>query len=195
MITKRVGTSTRELRDPFHSSVSAENITHPETPYGIEWFLGVDEAIGGLHDAPNPGELLCAALACCFDLTVRMIADLLRIELDELRVDVTGKVDVRGALAIDGSVPVGFQTMTTSVRIRAARGTPPQLLQQLCAASERLCIDLETLRHGVDVRVAFDAKPAEALNAQPSEEVGAVGARRFRLRLDASTYPRDAGAL
>jgi len=169
MITKRVRTITQDLRDPFHSAAVPENVAHPGTPYGIEWDLGVDEAIGGLHDAPNPGELLCAALASCFELTVRMIANLLRIELEQLSVEVTGKVDVRGALAIDTSVPVGFQTMATSVRIRAANGTPPQLLEQLCAASERLCIDLQTLRYGVNVNVAFDAQPVELL---PSDALG-----------------------
>jgi uncharacterized OsmC-like protein len=176
MITKRVRTTTPNLRDPFHSTVYPQNVAHPQTPYGIEWSLGIDEAVGGLHDAPNPGDMLCAALAACLEGTVLMIANLLRIELEELNVEVTGQVDVRGALAIDPSVPVGFQTIATNVRIRAVVGTPPRLVEQLCAASERLCIDLQTLRHGVNVEVAFDADPAAPLHPDPSEQVAKVSA-------------------
>lgn len=161
MITKRVLTATSDMDDPFHSAVRPQNVAHPQTPYGVEWILGIDEAVGGLHDTPNPGDMLCAALAGCLEGTVRMIASLLRIQLEELTVEVTGRVDVRGALAIDPAVPVGFQSIATTARIRAAAGTPPRLIAQLCAASERLCIDLQTLRNGVNVELAFDAQAAE----------------------------------
>jgi uncharacterized OsmC-like protein len=176
MITKRVLTTTSDMDDPFHSTLRPQNVARPQTPYGVEWVLGIDEAVGGLHDAPNPGDMLCAALAACLEGTVRMIANLLRIRLEELTVEVIGRVDVRGALAIDPSVPVGFQAIVTTVRIRAAAGTPPRLLEQLCAASERLCIDLQTLRQGVNVEVAFDAEPVDPQHANLSEGAGELGA-------------------
>jgi OsmC-like protein len=123
----------------------------------------------GLHDAPNPGELLCAAVTSTLSCSSSIRRRLAIMRTVSSKHEASGKVDVRGALAIDTSVPVGFQTMATSVRIRAANGMPPQLLEQLCAASERLCIDLQTLRHGVNVNVAFDAQPVELL---PSDALG-----------------------
>jgi hypothetical protein len=107
MITKRVRTGPGSGRDPFHGMVTPDNLADPAAPYGVQWRYGIDSALGGLHDSPNPAEMLCGALAACADGTVRMIADLIGLELDELGVEVTGDVDVRGALAIGPDVPVG----------------------------------------------------------------------------------------
>jgi uncharacterized OsmC-like protein len=85
-----------------------------------------------------------------------MIADRLGIELEQLEVEVSGELDVRGTLAIDSTVPVGFERLATAVRVRAAPGTPPARLEQLAVASEQLCVVLDTLRRGVPVDVTFD---------------------------------------
>jgi uncharacterized OsmC-like protein len=71
--------------------------------------LGIHHAVGGYHDAPNPGDLLCAALASCLDSTLRIIAARLGVRLVALEVDVTADVDVRGTLMLDRAVPVGLR--------------------------------------------------------------------------------------
>jgi uncharacterized OsmC-like protein len=131
---------------------------------------GDEEAAAGEHPALDvgqeplaerePGELLCAALAACADISVRMVADLLRVQLDELEVDVSGELDVRGTLDVDRSVPVGFQRLAMAVRVQAAPETPPARIDHLAAAAERACVVLDTLRRGVPVDVTFDAGPA-----------------------------------
>ncbi len=68
------------------------------------WRYGTDHKLGGPHDAPNAGEILCAALAACMDNIYRMLAGHLGIELLDLEVEVTGDVDVRGCMAIDPEV-------------------------------------------------------------------------------------------
>jgi hypothetical protein len=85
------------------------------TGCGIAVPVGVHRAVGGPHDAPTPGDILCAALAACQDSTVRMVANLMGVELEFLEVEVTADADVRGALAIDMQVPVGFQSMRCDV--------------------------------------------------------------------------------
>lgn len=39
------------------------------------------EAIGGDHDAPSAGDMLCSALAACMDSMIRMVADHLGVTL------------------------------------------------------------------------------------------------------------------
>jgi uncharacterized OsmC-like protein len=156
IVAKRVHTGPADGRDPLHGAVVPENTADPADPYGITWWYGIDQAVGGLHDAPNPAELLCAALAACADGTVRMIAALQRVELEELDVRVSGLVDVRGTLGLDLGTPVGFQALTMEVRLRAAPGTPPGRIERLTAAAERACVVLDTLRTGVAVGVTFD---------------------------------------
>jgi uncharacterized OsmC-like protein len=111
--------------------------------------------VGGLHDAPNPGDLLCAALAACQDGTIRMIANQLGVELNRLEVEVTGELDVRGCLGIDRGVRVGFEALQCEVELTAADGTDPRRLQALLTAAERFCVNLDTLRAGIEVNTSI----------------------------------------
>jgi uncharacterized OsmC-like protein len=121
------------------------------------------------HDAPNPGELLCAALAACQDAALRMVADLLGVELLDLAVEVTGTLDVRGTLGLDPAVPVGFQRMTCTTRATVPAGTDPRLLARLEAEARRSCVNLDTLRRGVAVAAStrFEPGPQEGARMRP----------------------------
>jgi uncharacterized OsmC-like protein len=135
--------------DPFHGAV--------EVGSGYDAWLGfgLDRHIGGLHDAPNPGDLLCAALAACEDGAIRMIANLLGVELTELAVEVTGELDVRGCLGADPDVRVGFEALDCRIRLQAAPGTEPRRITALIAAAERFCVNLDTLRGGVEASLTL----------------------------------------
>lgn len=159
LVSKRVRTGPASGRDPFHGTVTPDNLADPASPYGEHWSYGIDRAVGGLHDRPNPGEMLCAALAACADSAVRMIADLNGIELDEIEVEVDGKLDVRGALLLDAGVPAGFQHLTVAIRARPAVNASSARLDQLAVAVERCCVVLDTLRRGVPIEVTFDVAP------------------------------------
>lgn len=144
-ISDRAETVQTHSTDPFHGTVIVG--TGCET----EWRYGIHRAVGGHHDAPNPGDVLSAALACCLESTTRMLAERMGIAIEELQATVESNVDVRGTLAVDRQVPVGFQQVHSRIRLRAAAGTDPRALERLLAGTERCCVILQTLRHGVDV--------------------------------------------
>jgi uncharacterized OsmC-like protein len=145
-------TIDRAHGDPVHTT------TRPGREYADERVaiaVGTHRGVGGLHDAPNPGELLCATLAACQDSTLRMVADLLGVRLTALSVAVDGDVDLRGTLAVDRSVRVGFQAMRARTSVGVAPGTPQRAVELLLAAAERSCVVLDTLRDGVAVTSDF----------------------------------------
>lgn len=148
-VTDHARTRSSDPRDPFHF------IVEPMDGCGVQLPVGVHGAVGGLHDAPTPGDILCAALAACQESSIRMVANLMGVELKSLTVHVTADVDVRGTLAIDPQVPVGFQSMRCDVHLEAGAGTPPELLAKLRAGAERCCVVLQTLRQPPSVQVAF----------------------------------------
>jgi uncharacterized OsmC-like protein len=148
-ITDRARSVLGAELDPFHGRVVA-GTRGGEAVLSI----GVHEAVGGYHDDPNPGDMLCAALASCLDSTIRMIANRLGVRLTRLEVDVTADVDVRGALMVDSDTRVGFTAMRCDVDLRTADGTPPDLEKALMSSAEHCCIVLNTLRGGVPVTTA-----------------------------------------
>jgi organic hydroperoxide reductase OsmC/OhrA len=68
----KTSSATVGVDDPFHVDVEFGR------EHRLSLRLGVDDKVGGLGDLPNPGDLLCAALAACEDGTIRMLANLLK---------------------------------------------------------------------------------------------------------------------
>jgi uncharacterized OsmC-like protein len=126
--------------------------------FGVSQRVGIDAAVGGDHDLPNPGDLLCTALAACADSTVRMLADVLGVQILDLRVEVQGEVDVRGCLAMGRDLKVGFRSMSCRIDLRVPPDTAPQRIAALRAQGERSCVNLDTLRSGVPVELTFEVR-------------------------------------
>jgi uncharacterized OsmC-like protein len=139
------------LQDPFRTSVSIND--KMKVPFKI----GVHKAVGGDHDFPNPGDLLCASLASCFESTIRMIANKLGIELYETKIKATAQVDVRGTLMMDKSIPVGFQSMHVEAVI-IAKNTNEKRLNTLIKGAKDSCIVYQTIKRGVPITLNTDLK-------------------------------------
>lgn len=135
--------------DACHTSVV------PGTEYGLAVPVGVHRGVGGLHDAPNSGELLCAALASCQDTSIRMVADLVGVSIRSLTVTVDGTVDLRGTLQMDPSVRVGFERMRCHVDLAVDPSTNPDKVERLLDAAQVSCVVADTLRAGVPVETTF----------------------------------------
>lgn len=129
---------------------------------GVSIPVGVHRAVGGLHDAPTPGDMLCAALAACQDSAVRMVANRLGVETIDLEVRVTANVDVRGVLGMDADVPVGFQSMTCDIDLKAKVGTPSKLLDCLRIAAQKCCVVQQTLQRLPQVTTRFGVYASDA---------------------------------
>lgn len=150
VIVKRAHTVPGPAQDPFHTAVTVDG-PYPEDV----WNLGIDEKVGGDHDLPNPAEMLLASLAGCHASTLRMVADNLQVTIESLEVVAHGEVDARGCLAMDDSVPVGFETIHLDVHLKVAEDADPTRVALLEELAERLCVTADTLRRGVDLRVAY----------------------------------------
>jgi uncharacterized OsmC-like protein len=141
----------KNLHDPFRTSVSIND--KMKVPFKI----GVHKAVGGDHDFPNPGDLLCASLASCFESTIRLISNKLRIELIETKIYATAQVDVRGTLMIDKSVPIEFQSMHIDALI-ISKNTNEKLLHKLIEGAKRSCIVYQTIKKGFPITLNADVK-------------------------------------
>lgn len=136
-----------DASDSFHGDVE------PANNGGQRWRYGIHRAVGGDHDVPNPGDLLCAAQAACLHSTTRMLAEWLDVEIINAEVAVSAEVDVRGALMVDPSVPVCFQRIHCDVLLEVPVNTPGKSLKALMGSAERCCPVFQTLQGGTEVVV------------------------------------------
>lgn len=82
------------------------------------------ELLGG-NSAPNPQELLMAALNACMLVGYVTGAAMEGITLESLSIETTGELDLRGFLGLDPSVKPGYDSLHYTVRVRGD-GTPEQ---------------------------------------------------------------------
>jgi len=92
-----------------------------ETVHSRKFTLQGDEPeqILGERTGPNAVELLLGALGSCLTVGYAANAAAMGIELDDLRFEMEGGVDLRGFLGIDEAVRPGYETMTCSVYVDA----------------------------------------------------------------------------
>ena len=116
---------------------------------GVAWEAGAHPMAGGEGDLACSGDLLLASLAACQEITLRMVAAAMGIELRNVEINIKGDLDFRGTMGIDPETPVGFQNIRTSVRFDA--DAAPDRLQRLAARAERYCVVGATLREGTSL--------------------------------------------
>jgi uncharacterized OsmC-like protein len=89
--------------------------------------IHVDEPLElcGTNLHPNPQETLLAALNACMTMGYVAQCSLEGIELEDLRIETEGEIDLRGFLGINPSVKPGYDQVRYTVHIKGS-GTPEQ---------------------------------------------------------------------
>jgi uncharacterized OsmC-like protein len=149
-ITLRVKSGASDLADPLHCAMV------PEATPNVRWNSGAHPGVGGVGDVPCSGDLLLGALAACQEVTIRMVAAAMGIELEALEVEAIGDLDLRGTLGMDRGVPVGFVSIRCASRVTVKDDGRPERARRLLENAEKYCVVLNTLRSGVPVESAFE---------------------------------------
>jgi uncharacterized OsmC-like protein len=109
---------------------------------------------GGEGDLPCSGDIFLASLAACQEITLRMVAAAMGIELKKADVRVEGDMDFQGTMGTDPETPVGFQAIRILVDVEA--DAPADRLERLVQRAEKYCVIASTLRNppSVELRVS-----------------------------------------
>lgn len=73
----------------------------------------------GNNEGANPVEFLLHALAGCVTTTTVLHATARGIEIQEMSTELEGTMDLQGLLALDDSVPVGYEQIKIKMQIKA----------------------------------------------------------------------------
>lgn len=134
-----------QQREPMHGVVNEVQGLRNEALFSGHTLI-VDEPLsfGGLGTAPNPAEVMLAGLGASLQVTCRVHALLMGIEIRHIRVELSGTLDTRGFFDTDPAVRSGFGGIEVTLRLRSE--AEPARLQELLARVERACPVLDMLR-------------------------------------------------
>lgn len=104
-----------------------------------DFTIQIDEPaeLGGTNQFANPQEYLLAAMNACMMVGYVVGCAMEGIELEDLRIDTEGDIDLRGFLGLDPDVKPGYDELTYTVHIKG-NGTPEQFQKvhdTVCATS------------------------------------------------------------
>ena len=85
----------------------------------FEFTNGEPPVLLGANEGANPVEYLLHALAGCVTTTTILHAAARGIQIERLSTELVGTIDVQGLLALDDSVPVGYEQIRIKMDIQA----------------------------------------------------------------------------
>lgn len=144
--------ATMQIRSVTEASPNPTRVrVHTEAGGGVSWDVGAHELAAGDGDLPCSGDVFLASLAACQEITIRMVAAAMGIELTRLDLTVEGDMDFRGTMGVDPDVPVGYQSIRVNVEIDA--DAPADRLERLVQRAEKYCVVGATLKQPPQVQM------------------------------------------
>jgi uncharacterized OsmC-like protein len=107
--------------------------------------------MGSGDQGPRPSEYVLAALAACHEVTYRLYADAMDINLKEISVSVTGLSDAKGFFNLDDETPAGFSEVYGDIMIDS--DASDEDIERLRLAVNRHCPVLDDLRKPMKVEL------------------------------------------
>jgi uncharacterized OsmC-like protein len=98
------------------SGAGCEDESRTET---FEFTNGEPPVLLGANEGANPVEFLLHALAGCVTTTTVLHAAARGIQIESLSTELIGTIDVQGLLALDDTVPVGYEEIRIKMDISA----------------------------------------------------------------------------
>jgi len=133
-------TVSSENRGGFESRISMrDHVLTADQPYGFK----------GTNKGPKPSEFLLAALAACQEVTWRLYAESMGIEIRGIEVELRGVQDLRGFMGLDKATPAGFLRIEGEVRIDSVASR--ERLAELQRTVDAHCPVLDDLTRAVPV--------------------------------------------
>ncbi|MEM6785906.1 MAG: OsmC family protein [Myxococcota bacterium] len=86
--------------------------------------------LGGGDSAPNMVEMVLGAYGSCLTVGYALNAKMLGIELDDIRIELEGHIDLRGFMGLEDPDEVwpGYRGISVKVNLDSQSATPDQLL-------------------------------------------------------------------
>lgn len=120
------------------------------------------EELLGKNTAPNPQELLLAALNACMSVGYVANAAAMGIEINALKIRSYGTLDLRGFLGLDENVNLGYDAIQYVVDI--ASSAPKEKLEKLHAIVQKTSPNFHNMARTIAMRAVLNISQPQELN-------------------------------
>ncbi|MGD2173464.1 MAG: OsmC family protein [Gammaproteobacteria bacterium] len=125
---------------------------------GFEVVIDQPENMGSTDQGPRPSEMVLAALAACHEVTYRLYAEAMEIDLKNIAVSVTGVSDARGFFDVGDGIPAGFSEIYGVIKIESDASEAD--IERLREAVNRHCPVLDDMRKPIKVELEVERSEA-----------------------------------
>jgi len=105
--------------------------------------------LAGKNAGPSPVELILIALGTCQEIVYSAYASVMDIELKSVKVDVKGKLDLKGLFGLDKSVPAGYKSISFETYIESS--ADEESLRALIETVEAHCPVMDILARPMSI--------------------------------------------
>jgi uncharacterized OsmC-like protein len=113
------------------------------------------DELGGMSKAPTVCEICMATINSCISQTIIAYATMMGIQLDSIRIETEGDVDIRGFTGISERVRPGAQELRIDIHLDSKTASKEQL-QKLYELGKRFSPSMDTLTHGTTIKTTYD---------------------------------------
>lgn len=113
--------------------------------------MSIDEPadLGGTDRGPNPVEVVLVALGTCQEIVYRAYAAVMGIQLESVKCNLRGYLDLRGLFAMQDDIRAGYQKIVFETEVVSSASR--EELHKLAQMVEKHCPVLNTLQEPVEV--------------------------------------------
>ncbi len=122
---------------------------------GNDIIAGLHPKAGGDGSVACSGDMLLQALVTCAGTTMAAVSTAMGLEIRGARIEARGRMDFRGTLGVDRTVPVGLASIELQFHIDS--DVAAESLDKLIQLTERYCVVLQTLQNSVRIVAMRDA--------------------------------------
>jgi uncharacterized OsmC-like protein len=113
------------------------------------------EVIGGRSDGPTVCEMGMASVGSCVSQTIMAYATMMGIQLDRIRVETEGDLDMRGLTGLSDKVRPGAQEFRLKFHLESRTASKEQL-EQLYELGKRFSPAVDTITNGTTIKMSIN---------------------------------------
>jgi putative redox protein len=113
------------------------------------------DELGGMSRGPTVCEICMATIGSCISQTIVAYATMMGIQLDSIRIETEGDVDIRGLTGVSEKVRPGAQEFRLNIHLDSKTASKEQL-EKLYELGKRFSPAVDTLTHGTTIKTTYD---------------------------------------